>query len=257
MYFILKKGVLRNILSQAFAKAGNIRKLEKQIKISKSTLSLYYNEKRAIKQENLDKLMNYLRMSIENGWIIEMLSDNWKQIKGGNRCVEIKKKKGTFEKQLQEMRSKNSYEHNAGSLRLWHKKMKKENAEKYYLMQYERFKKVGRYKFITINGEKVRNKLEKETADLFKDLKIDYKYEPLVKSGGKYFFPDFLINKNVIIECTEWRGFDKAIKLKDKIKHLKKKYKVYVVIPKALKRYYGILNSYLLLGIDDLKEKLC
>ena len=154
------------------------------------------------------------------------------------------------------MRSKNSYKSSSHSLRLWHKRMKKENIEKYYIMQYERFKKVGNYKFITENGEKVRNKLEKDVADLLKKLGFDYKYEPLVRVGKNYFFPDFLINDNTIIECTAWRGFDKAIKLKNKIKYLKKKYTVFVVIPKALKRYYEILNQYLLFGIDDLRQVL-
>ncbi|MFA7708212.1 MAG: hypothetical protein WCX73_04645 [Candidatus Pacearchaeota archaeon] len=251
MYFILKKKVLRNILFQAFAKSGNIRNLEKELKISKSTLSLYYNEKRAIRQENLNKLLNYLGILIKEGDIIKKLPDNWKQIEGGKKCVEIKKKNGVYIKQLKKCQKASSK-----YMKFLHEKMKKENPEKYHIAQYEKFKKIGGYKFITINGEKVRNNLEKDTADLLNNLKIEYKYEPLVKSGGKYFFPDFLINNELIIECTEWRGFDKAIKLRDKIKHLKKKYRVYVVIPKALKRYYGILNSYLLLGLDDLKQIL-
>jgi len=252
MYLILKEGVLRNILSEALAKAGNIRLLEKEIKISKSALSLYYNEKRPIKKEKLDKLMNYLGISIEGVDVIKKLPINWRQIKGGKRCVELKKEKGTFEKQLREMRSKIKFNH----LKTWHKKMKKENLEKYHLIQYERFKKVGNYKFVTKNGEKVRNNFEKEVADLLKKLGLDYKYEPLVKAGNKYFFPDFLIKDNMIIECTAWRGFDKVIKLKNKIKFLKKKYRVYVVVPKTLKRYYETLNQHLLLGIDDLKQIL-
>ncbi len=254
MYFILKRGVLKNLTSDALRKSGNIRKLETNVKISRSTLSNYYNEKITIRKENLDKLLNYLNTSIKEGDIIEKLPDNWKQIKGGKKCVEAKKKNGTFEKQIKQMRSKNNYD--SECLRLWHEKMKKENIEKYHIMQYERFKKIGGYKFITENGEKVRNKLEKETADLLRSLKINYKYEPLVKAKGKYFFPDFLIDNNVIIECTEWRGFDKAIKLKNKIEFLKKEYKVFVVVPKPLKRYYEILNQHLLLGIDDLRKTL-
>ena len=254
MYLILKKGVLRNLIFKALIKSGNIRNLEKVVKISKSTLSVYYNEKRAIKQDNLDRLTNYLSILFKEEDIIERLPDNWKQIKGGKKCVEAKKKNGTFEKQIKQMRSKNNYD--SECLRLWHKKMKKENIEKYYIMQYERFKKIGVYKFITENGEKVRNKLEKEVADLLKSMNFNYKYEPLVKAGSKYFFPDFLIDNNIIIECTEWRGFDKAIKLKNKIEFLKEEYEVFVVIPKPLKRYYEILNNHLLLGMDDLKQIL-
>lgn len=252
MYLILKEGVLRNILSEALVKAGNIRLLEKEIKISRSSLSEYYNEKITIRKENLDKLLDYLGISIKEVDILKKLPTNWRQIKGGKRCVQLKKEKGTFKKQLQEMRSKIKFNH----LKLWHKKMKKESLEKYHLIQYERFKKVGNYKFITKNRERVRNELEKDIADLLKKLGFDYKYEPLVKAENKYFFPDFLVRDNLIIECTSWRGFDKAIKLKNKIKFLKKEYKVFVVVPKTLKRYYEILNQHLLLGIDDLKQIL-
>ena len=251
MFLILKKGVLRNILSLALKKAGNIRKLEKGIKISRSTLSECYNEKRSITKENLNKLTNYLEISINDGQILKKLPINWRQIKGGKRGVEIKKKNGTFLNQLKLCQKASSK-----YMKLWHKKMKKENPKKYYLMQYEKFKKVAGYKFITKNKEKVRNQFEKDVADLLKKLKINYVYEPLVKIDDRYFFPDFLIDNKVIIECTAWRGLDKAIKLKEKIKFLGRDYKIFVVIPKALKRYYEILNQYLLLGIEDLKQVL-
>ncbi|MDP3027000.1 MAG: helix-turn-helix domain-containing protein [Nanoarchaeota archaeon] len=251
MYFILRKGVLRDLISKALKKAGNIRKLEINVKISRSTLSRYYNEKIAIKKENLDKLLDYLNTSIKKEDIAEELSDNWKQIKGGKRCVEEKKKNGNYQEQLKQCQKKG-----VKGIRLWHRNMKKNNPKKYYLMQYEKFKKIGGYKFTTENGEKVRNKFEKDTADILKNLKVDYKYEPLIKIGNKGFFPDFLINNNIIIECTEWRGSDKAIKLKNKIEFLKKEYKVFVLIPKPLKRYYETLNHHLLLGMDDLKETI-
>jgi hypothetical protein len=249
MYLILKKGVLRKVLSKAIVKAGNIRNLAIDIEISRSSISRYYNEKVSIKREDLGKVLNYLGISINETEIIKQLPINWRQIKGGKRCVEVKKEKGIFEKQLKQCQKKSSIH-----MKSWHKKMKKNYPEKYYSMQYEKFKKVAGYKFVTSNGEKVRNNFEKKIADLLKKFDFDYKYESLVKAGNKYFFPDFLIKNNIIIECTAWRGFDKAIKLKNKIKYLKKEYKVYVVIPKALKRYYEILNHHLLLGIDDLIE---
>ena len=93
--------------------------------------------------------------------------------------------------------------------------MKMENPKKYYMMQYEKFKRIGGYKYRTNNGEKVRNELEKEVANLLKKNKIEYEYEPLIKSDNKYFFPDFLINNKIILECTAWRGEAKAYKLKE------------------------------------------
>ena len=249
MYLVLKRGRLREILSLAYKKAGGIYPLASITKIPKSTLSAYHTENRIINKDNFEKLIIYLNLPINKEDILEELPSNWRQIKGGKSCVETKKKNGTYDEQLKKFRKKNPQ-----NLRLWHKKMKKQDIEKYYLMQYSRFKKIGEYKFVTNNGEKVRNKLEKEVADILKDMNLNYKYEPLVKAGGKHFFPDFLINNKIIIECTGWRGYDKAIKLKKKIRYLKKRYKVYVVIPKTLKRYYEILNRHLILGTDNLSN---
>jgi len=126
--------------------------------------------------------------------------------------------------------------------------MKENSPEEYYLLQYSKFKKIGGYKYKTKRGEKVRNNFEKQVADILDKLK--YEYEPLIKIGKRYFFPDFLINKKIIIECTEWKGEIKAHKLKKKLKYLKKEYKVFVVIPKDLYRYYKILNKDLIKGLD-------
>jgi hypothetical protein len=252
MYLRLRKGKLKEIISKAIRKAGNLRKLEKEIGIPRTNLFQYHHENWIIRKDRLENILNYLKIKLQEDDIIETLPHNWRQIKGGKRGVEIKKEKGIYEEQLRICRSKNTNT----SLKLWHKKMKKENPEKYYLMQYEKFKKIGSYKFTTLRGERVRNSFEKQVADILFKNKINYKYEPLVKSNNKYFFPDFLIDDKIIIECTEWRGFDKAIKLKDKIKHLEVKYNVYVIIPKALKRYYEILNKYLLFETDELIETI-
>ena len=136
MYLILKKGVLRNVLSKAIIKAGNMRDLAPLVQISRSSLSRYYNEKVTIKLEDLDKIMNYLGVSINEKDIIKQLPINWRQVKGGKKCVEIKKEKGTFEKQLKQCQKRSSIH-----MKLWHKNMRKKNPEKYHLMQYEKFKK--------------------------------------------------------------------------------------------------------------------
>ncbi|MCM8774700.1 MAG: hypothetical protein NC820_08260 [Candidatus Omnitrophica bacterium] len=93
--------------------------------------------------------------------------------------------------------------------------------------------------------------MEKEVADLLYTLGIEYKYEPLVNINNNYFFPDFLIGNDVIIECTMWRGYQKAYRLRDKIEYLSKRYKIFVLIPKSLYSYYEILNNHLILGIDE------
>jgi hypothetical protein len=248
MYLILKNQRLKEIISLAIKRAGSIRKLVLKTNIPRSTIFGYSKQRTSIKEENLNKILDYLNINLDKKEILKKLPDNWKQIIGGKRCVETKKRNGTYEEQLKQCQKAE----NRNSLKLWHIKMKKENPEKYHMLQYERFKKVGNYKLETKNKEKVRNKLEQEVANLLENLNIEYKYEALVKVDGNYFFPDFLIDNKIIIECTEWRGYDKAIKLKHKIDFLKKRYKVYVVIPKTLKRYYETLNNYLVLGSENL-----
>ena len=246
MFLRLKRGMLKRIVEMGFKKAGNIRKLEKKIGISRSTLSDYHLENRLIIDRNLENLKQFINIQIKDKDIIEKLPDNWKQIRGGKNCVRIKKEKGIYEKQMK-LCHKGSSEY----MKNLHKTMKNKEPKKYYLSQYEKFKKIAEYKYLTNNKEKVRNKLEKDVADILKRFNIEYEYEPYVNINGKAFFPDFLINKKVIVECTAWRGYDKAIKLKEKIRLLGKYYKVYVVIPKALYNYYKTLNHHLVLGLDE------
>lgn len=234
----------KTIIFQAIEKAGSYRKMSKILNIPRSSIVRYY-QNGTIPQDRFDKIIDFLEIKTEK-LKFKRLEKNWKQVLGGEGCVKSKKYKGTFEEQL-----KNAQERGVKKFKEWHKRMKKENPKEYYQMQYNNFKKVSGYKFITKRGHKVRNKFEKQIADILYKFKIEYEYEPLVKSDKKYFFPDFLINNRIIIECTEWRGETKAYKLKDKIKHLKKRYKIFIVIPKDLYRYYKILDKYLIKGLDE------
>jgi len=243
MYVKLNKNKQKEIMRNAVKKAGSYKKLSKILNIPKSSLFSYFNG-RVILEERFQTIINFLEIDKEK-LLIKKLDQNWKQVLGGKLCVHAKKKKGTFEKQL-----KNAQEKGAMKLKEWHKHMKKNHPKKYYLIQYSNLKKVAGYKYKTKRGEKVRNIFEKQVADIFYDLGIAYEYEPLINSGEKYFFPDFLINKNIIVECTTWRGKSKAYQLKEKIRHLEKKYRVFVVIPKSLYTYYKILNPYLVLGLE-------
>ena len=133
--------------------------------------------------------------------------------------------------------------------------MKEEFPEKYYNLQYSRFKKIAGYKYKTKNGEKVRNFFEKKVADFLFDSGISYEYEPLVNIDKKYFFPDFLINGNIILECTEWKGHDKAVKLNKKINYLKKRFSVFVIIPRSLSIYYQKIEKSKLIYYEELTLK--
>jgi len=246
MYLKIKKEYIQAILSKAAKKAGGMKKLSENLKITKSTLYYYYNCQRLVSEERFNRILNYADIKLKEEFILEKFPDNWKQIIGGQNCVKKKIKEGTLEMELKKCRLKSGK-----LLKEWHNTMKKDNLEEYHRIQYERFKKIGGYKYTTKNGEKVRNELEKDVANILKNKKIPYKYEPLIKIKNKVFFPDFLINENIIVECTAWRGYDKATKLENKINVLKNKYKIYVVIPKGLYNYYKILDNHLVLGLDE------
>lgn len=245
MYLKINKSEERRVIEKAVIKAGSYRKLSKLINIPRSSL-LRYSQGGLIEDIRFKALTKFLNLNTFNELIEEKLPNNWRQIKGGKRLIESKKNKGTFKAEMKKWQ-----EFQAKKLKKWHKFMKNKNPQEYYRIQYERFKKVGGYKYLTKKGEKVRNILEKQIADKLYELKIEYQYEPLINVGKNYFFPDFLINEKIIIECTMWRGESKAYKLQEKIRYLNPKYKVYIVVPKTLYRYYKILNNHLVLGLDE------
>jgi len=243
MYIRIKNQ--KNFIQKAINKENSYRKLASKLNLPSSSVLRYKNGE-AIPYERFKIIIKFLNVKNEESLIKERLEDNFKQKLGGLKCIEAKKSKGTFEKDMKKLQDIQSEK-----LKKWHKFMKENKPEEYYKIQYNRFKKIGGYKYRTLRGDFVRNKLEKDSADLLFNLKLNYQYEPLVKSDDKYFFPDFLINNKIIIECTSWRGDIKAYKLRDKIKHLEKKYKVFVLIPKDLYSYYRILDNHLILGLDE------
>lgn len=243
MFIQLDKEKQKELISSAIKKAGSYRQLSKILKIPRSSIERYIDSE-TIPEKRFNELINFLE--IKNKEIVNRFNDNWKQIRGGKKTVTVKKSKGTYKKDLE-----NAQRKGAIKLKEWHRKMKKDNPKKYYLIQYSKFKKIGGYKYKTDRGEKVRNKFEKDVADILNKLGIKYQYEPLLNIDDKYFFPDFLIDRKIIVEATAWKGKIKAYKLRDKIKELEKKYEVYVVIPKNLYSYYKILNNHLVLGLDE------
>jgi len=243
VYFKLKNQTL--IVRKAIAKAGSYRKLANLSKIPRASICGYINGS-LIPEDKFNFLIKFLDIKNGDKLIAEKLQDNWKQVKGGKSCVVSQKENGTFVKNME-----NLHNIQAEKLRKWHRFMRENKPEEYYSLQYSRFKKISGYNHLTKRGEKVRNILEKQIADVLFDSKIDYKYEPLVNSKNRYFFPDFLINNKILIECTMWKGEAKAYKLQEKIDCLKGKYKIFVVIPKNLYRYYKMLNNHLILGLDE------
>jgi len=249
MHILLKKSKLKSIVQEAIKKAGSQRKFSKELGIPLSKAWSYQRYNIALTKERLDKILSYINQKIDKSCVEKELPDNWRQVMGGKSCVEKKIKEGRLNNQLAESRKKIKK-----TLKDWHKEMRAQNPKKYYEIQHAHFRQVAGHKLLTENGEKVRNILERDIANILKKFNIVYQYEPLIKSKGRFFFPDFLIKKNIILECTMWRGYDKAVKLKEKIEHLRLNYRIYVIIPPKLERYYKSIKDNLILGKDQFAE---
>jgi len=246
MFVKLIRGEQTKLIKAAIEKAGSEKNFSKLLDIPEGSVYHYKLEKRLLPLKRFKKITAFLKINKESIEIKELPS-NWGQRIGGKKCVISKKKKGTFNidmKRLQQIQSE--------KLKKWHRHMRLNNPEKYYELQYSRFKKIGGYKYRTKSGGLVRNKFEKDVADILERMGVKYQYEPLVKINKNFYFPDFLINNSIIIECTAWKGVQKAYKLKNKIEDLKKEYCVFVVIPKNLYSYYKVINNdCLILGLDN------
>lgn len=238
---------IKQVISKSVEKAGSERGLCKILKIPRSLYN-YKTFSKTIPLEILVKLIRYMELKEEQ--IIDehnLLPDNWWKRIAGTKSYETKIRKGSFESNHKKMR-------HASSLRMKRifKIEKRLHKKTFYIKQYERFKKISEYKYTTKNGEKVRNLLEKQVADILLKNRILYRYEPYIECKRNVYFPDFVLDgKKTIIECTMWHGFDKANKLYHKIKDLEAKdYRVFVMITPNVKRFYNKIQMHI---IDDLK----
>lgn len=249
MFVKINKEIQIELLKNAIKKAGSERKLEKLIIIPNSSIHDYSTGKHKLTLERFRKLIGFLDIK-ETILKFELIDPKIYRVKGG---------KSTYKKYLTENRFEEVHKkmRNASSRKMkdWHREMKKQDPEKYYKLQYNRFKKIADYSFKTNRGEKVRNELELQVANKLFGLKIDYLYEPYLKTREAVFFPDFQINK-LIIECTMWKGIQKAYSLAEKITKLEEEgYTVKVVIPDNLRQYYKPIERHIV-NIFQLDEFL-
>ncbi len=232
MFVELETKAQIELFKEAIKKAGSERKLGKAIRIPNSSLYYYKTGSHRIPYNRFQSLLSFLNRQ-ESDFKFKLVDPKTFRIKGG---------KATYQKYLVENRFNEIHKkmRAASSKRMkeWHAKMKEEEPEKYYKLQYNRFKKIADYKLETRKGHFVRNKLELQVADFLFEQGIDYEYEPYVKCATASYFPDFKCG-NLIIECTMWKGIHKAYVLLKKIKNLEEAgYTVKVIIPNTLTSFY-------------------
>ncbi len=232
VFVYIKSSLQKKLLKDAIIKAGSERKLEYITGIPKSSIYDYKNEKYNMTLFRLNKILSVLNLDVNAIKAdSKLLQHTWGRSKGGrNRYLESVKS-GYFNFWLKTHRSKDS-------LKLWHRKFRLNDPERYYKTQYNRFHTMAIYKFKTLRGDFVRNKLERATANFLFKNKVNYEYEPFIRIDGRIYFPDFKINK-FIIECTEWNKPGKVLSLKHKIEAYKTAgFNVVCIIPPDVQHLY-------------------
>jgi hypothetical protein len=244
LFLKFKKGKQRKLILNAINKAGSERKLEKITGIPKSSLYIYKNEFYNITLRRAKIISNFLNKNFKFilNDVEKILPANWRQKKGGIERIKKSKINGNFDKLKQDL---------INSLKKWHEEMKLSNPDIYYMSQYQRLKKMGLYRFKTLRGETVRNKLEMEVANALFNNGINYEYEPYLRIDQNSYFPDFKIG-NIIIECTAWDGEEKAKKLKEKMQnYMKCNLKIFFIVDEKVIKFYKDLSEFII-KIEDI-----
>lgn len=240
------------MFDSAIGKAGNERKLASILEIPKSSLNFYKLGKRNMTESRLKIICNFLDVPsvVFEKNVLSRIPENWGKVKGGRNSVKLKIRKGTFKSDMENLKRISSKR-----MKQWHKEAKAKDPERYYKLQYKRFKKIVNKPFLrTKAGIKVRNKYEKEVVDFLFDKGFRFKYEPYLNINKKAYFPDLIVFDKYILEITAWKHPDS-----DKIKYLKRKirdyrkagYVVYFYIPTLYRNFYKEIDDFV---ISDLSK---
>ncbi len=251
MFLKFKKGKQKELVLRAIKKAGTERNLGLILDIPKSSFYKYKLEITNLPKIRAKKLADFLNIDfnkLQSGILME-LPEHWGRKKGGISLIQKKISKNELTETIRKLSKGSS---------IWHQDMKLNHPKKYYLDQYNKFKKIGGYKVLTISGVKVRNKLEKEVFDFLHLKNINFQYEPYLRIKDRVFFPDFLLS-NIIIECTFWNN-----PTKKKLNHLKTKiknyeaagYRVVFFIPENRRKFYKQINSFVVSGFVQLYNRI-
>lgn len=251
MFIKLKKGFQKYLILQAIKKAGSERKLSLKLGIPNSTIYFYKFEKRNFTDIRFTNICNFLDIPLDkiNKKILVYLPNNWGKIKGGKQSIKSQRIRGVFNSNIKKLKKLSSKR-----MKEWHKMMKENFTEEYYKLQYKRFRKIGNKPLLKTKANiMVRNKFEKEVVDFLFNKNLKFEYEPYLNINNKAYFPDLVVNGNIIIEVTAWKHPDllRITYLKRKIKDYKKKgYSVYFYIPLRYRNFYKEIDKFVISDLE-------
>jgi len=240
------KGRQRELLLAAKNALGfSWRSMAKKLNAGYTTLRDWRDEKYSLPLTVLQRLLELcpdLR-NFEN-YIVDIKRENWGRKLGGLHAK--KEQRGFFHPSYKEKRRVWRGKGGRMQLKKWHKTMREQEPEEYRKIQHERLKKSFNYKHL-YGRQKYRNLLELSVAKILTESRIQFNYEPVLKCAGKFYFPDFIINNNLIIECTFWHDVkQRAEGLREKIKDYKEfgiDNIIIITLPKHVDEYSKLLES--------------
>ena len=205
------------------------RALAKRLNVSRNSLKSWIEE-RWLLPENiffdsakiLPELLNYKK------YIINIYPGNWGRIKGG-------KARGKMKSNLtQAMRIKGFRKANLNTVKR---------------------------KVIGPKEEKMYNDSERKLAELLLKQHFRYQYEPAIKLGKKYAFPDFLVKNTIIERCgySDWPGYWNRIIQKTELYKRYFKGKFIILVPPerfniAMRRMKFHLKNVIILNENEIDK---
>jgi len=187
-----KNGKQSEFLRLAAKRIGSLRGLARFIGISWGYFWYYVDEQITLPYKIFKTILPLTPLSQEellNNWIGTVLPRYWGCLEGAkiaNKVIQNKMKKS------------NEYREN------WREKCKKGgmNIKRKFITNWDvGFRKAGRRNANGPKGEKMFNEYEKNIAIYLLSKGIDYKYEPMMKMNGNFYFPDFVVNGTIIERC--------------------------------------------------------
>ncbi len=252
MKLVFKRGKQRKLINEVINKIGSERKVSRLTGISTGAIYRYKTETALIAGNKLNKLLTLISKTKTDfkESILTQKSETWGQKKGGLLLVKKKKALGTFDDTIFRLKKLSSER-----MKAWHLRTREQNPVKYYTLQYERFKKVGKYSSFC-GSLKVRNALEAKVASFLASEEIKFEYESCLILGKKAYFPDFKIG-NLLIEATFWShpSIHKISYLTAKVNNYKAAgYNVIFFVPASHRNFYKQIGSTLISNLRDLRR---
>jgi hypothetical protein len=230
MRLVFSEGKQKEFLTK-FKELKNIswREFGRNLDIDWQSIRDYRDEKITLPKKIFEKIL-VEKPSLENysKFIEEERDSNWGRAKGGRKSWIQIRKKLKYDKNFRKMWIKNCV---AGGK----KRVKMGPIEGWE----NGFRNSPRRIVIGPKGERMFSSIEQSVAKLFLQIGLPYQYEPLMIVNKNKYFPDFVIDKKIIVEIFGYSSEKYFQRMKKKLKDYRTlNKKIILIIPNKMNSIY-------------------